>query len=185
MSQNEQLNLLLPHLYRNLINHRNISTLLSLATTCKNFHRRYCESSISNHVDTLKKLYSNIQTMWEQQDAGIWTPIPHVNLAFKDKDVHIYPSVSFRLWNCDVSRTILSDGKAGITFNVSIKDGRLQPQDVVELEQMIVFPTLLKNKMYGKTSKLMFQIKYWIEILKWDWSIQFNNGILVCSYPVT
>lgn len=67
-----------------------------------------------------------------------------------------------------------------LTFPIN-HNGRLQPQDVAELEHMVIIPMVLKKEMYRKKTKLMFQIQYSIDTLNWEWSIESENNVCITS----
>jgi hypothetical protein len=183
MSQIEPLNLLLPHIYIHLIDRKDIHSFLSLAATCKDFHRRYKESSISNYVDSLKQLYQNIQIAWEQRDVDCYHRIPDAVFTFKNEKLHIYPSITSRMYT-SVNLTNIVNGEAEIAFNVSVEDGRLQSHDLTDLKHLILVPSLLKKELYSQTLEFMFQIEYFIDILKWEWSMKMENQMYTYTYTL-
>lgn len=180
MSEMQALNLLLPQIYKTLAKQRNIHTLLSLAATCKNFHRLYKEeTSISNNVATIKQLYQSIQTMWQQGDTVDYClKTEEVHFAFKNKQITIYPSVGTRSWTYGsvFNERPNSNGKMMVTLNISILNNeRLKIEDLYELGRMVMIPTLLKRQMYCKQNELMFEVQYEMCAIDWEWSYACSN----------
>jgi len=184
MSEIQALNLLLPHIYRYLVNQSDIRSLLSLAATFKDFNGLYKrETSISNHVDLLKNLYQNIQSMWQKMNTNDYTTTAEVIFAFKNEKIAIYPSVASRSWTVGSSREQAnSDGKVLIALNVSIlNNGSLNTEDLYELGRMVIIPTLLKQQMYSTQEELLFDAQYELHAMSWEWSVPNSN---TCFYSI-
>ncbi|RYE12280.1 MAG: hypothetical protein EOP45_23125 [Sphingobacteriaceae bacterium] len=136
-------------------------------------------------MDSLKQLYNNIQITWQNSDMSALNTTLDADFTFKNEIIQIWPSIDTRSWSSGPNGN--SDGIAMISLNVFVlNNGRLQPQELLELEHMIILPTLLKKQMYSRKKNLMFEIWYSIQVLKCEWSIITpENDVLIHSYLIT